>query len=80
MVAIPEKRGLGDAPRSLLCELAKIKSADVVLPLRSTAAGPSRALHLRCVTEPDEEQKLLLHRLGLTLPNRLGSRLVAAEM
>ena len=74
------KSGLGDAPRSLLCELAKIKSADVVLPLRSTAAGPSRALHLRCVTEPDEEQKLLLHRLGLTLPNRLGSRLVAAEM
>ena len=74
------KSGLGDAPRSVLCELAKIKSADVVLPLRSTAAGPSRALHLRCVTEPDAEQKLLLHRLGLTLPNRLGSRLVAAEM
>jgi hypothetical protein len=26
---------------------------------------------LRCVTEPDEAQKTLLHRLGVTLPRRL---------
>ncbi len=73
------KSGLGDAPRSLLSELSKIKSADVVLPLCTPTDGTSRALHLRCVTEPNEEQKLLLHRLGLTLPKRLGTRLAASE-
>jgi len=28
-------------------------------------------VRLRCVTAPDEAQKVLLHRLGLTLPQRL---------
>ena len=28
-------------------------------------------VRLRCVTEPDEAQKVLLHRLGITLPRRL---------
>ena len=44
--------GLGDAPRTLLYELAKIKSGDVVLPAKSTD-GVERTLQLRCVTEPD---------------------------
>jgi len=87
--------GLGDAPRTLLLELAKIKSGDVVLPVRRPACrescertsaakrepadqpsrgqadSPDRVVRLRCVTAPDEAQKLLLHRLGLTLPQRL---------
>lgn len=62
--------GLGDAPRTLLHELAKIRSGDVVLPAE-TAAGERKLIRLRHVTEPDAEQALLLHRLGLTLPRRL---------
>jgi transposase len=62
--------GLGDAPRTLLEEFAKIKSGDVVLPARM-ADGSGRTIHLRCVTTPDEAQKVLLNRLGLTLPQRL---------
>jgi transposase len=62
--------GLGDAPRTLLYELAKIKSGDVVLPAK-TADGSEKTLRLRCVTEPDAAQAQLLHRLGLPLPRRL---------
>ena len=64
------RAGLGDAPRTLLEEFAKIKSGDVVLPARM-ADGSQRTIHLRCVTTPDEAQKVLLNRLGLTLPQRL---------
>jgi transposase len=62
--------GLGDAPRTLLYELAKIKCGDVVLPAKA-ADGIERLLHLRCVTDPDAAQNQLLHRLGLPLPRRL---------
>lgn len=70
------RSGLGDAPRTLLLELAKIKSGDVVLPVRrlpaaSTADPPARLIRLRCVTTPDEAQKVLLNRLGVDLPQRL---------
>jgi hypothetical protein len=61
---------LGDAPRTVVEELAKIKSGDVVLPALS-ASGQARQIRLRCVTEPDAPQKALLSRLGLTLPRRL---------
>jgi len=64
------RAGLGDAPRTLIEEFAKIKSGDVVLPARM-ADGRDRAIHLRCVTTPDAAQKVLLNRLGLTLPQRL---------
>ena len=64
------RAGLGDAPRMLVEEFAKIKSGDVVLPARM-ADGGQRTIHLRCVTTPDEAQKVLLNRLGLTLPQRL---------
>lgn len=64
------RAGLGDAPRTLVEELAKIKSGDVVLPARCTD-GSERRIRLRCVTTPDEPQKVLLNRLGLTLPQRL---------
>jgi transposase len=62
--------GLGDAPRTLVEEFAKIKSGDVVLKARRID-GREHAISLRCVTTPDKPQKVLLNRLGLTLPQRL---------
>jgi transposase len=62
--------GLGDAPRTVVSEFAKIQSGDVVLPVR-TSDGTMREVRLRCVTTPDAAQKVLLNRLGLKLPTRL---------
>jgi hypothetical protein len=62
------RAGLGDSPRTILTELSRIHSADIVLPL---ADGSKRELRLRCVVRPDREQQLLLQRLGVTLPQRL---------
>jgi transposase len=66
-----QRSGLGDAPRTLLEELAKIKSGDIVLPTGTKEGHYNGTVHLRCVTEPDEAQKVLFHRLGITLPRRL---------
>ena len=63
--------GLGDAPRTVLESLSQIKSGDVTLCARRQTCGAERQIALRCVTEPDEAQSVLLHRLGLTLPRRL---------
>jgi len=71
--------GLGDAPRTVLQEFAKIKSGDVVLPAQSHA-GQKSTIRLRCVTEPDEAQKVLLNRLGLGLPRRLRRLNEVAQM
>ena len=60
--------GLGNSPRTVLEELARIQSTDVVLPL---AEDPQREIRLRCVVRPDRAQAALLDRLGLTLPERL---------
>ena len=65
------RSGLGDAPRTLIEELAKIRSGDVVLPTQSKAGQPSKTVRLRCVTTPDPAQKVLLNRLGIQLPQRL---------
>jgi transposase len=65
------RAGLGDAPRTVLLELARIKSGDVVLPTRGRVGQPDKRIRLRCVTAGDEAQKVLLNRLGLTLPQRL---------
>jgi transposase len=66
-----QRSGLGDAPRTLLEEFAKIKSGDVVLQARTGEGNSCREIRLRCVVEPDGAQKALLSRLGLTLPRRL---------
>jgi len=63
--------GLGDAPRTVLEEFARVKSGDVVLATRTADGQPGKTLRLRCVMSPDEGQKVLLSRLGLTLPQRL---------
>ena len=65
------RSGLGDAPRTVLEELAKIQSGDVVLPTQGSQGQDQGTIRLRCVTEPDDAQKVLLHRLGVTLPRRL---------
>jgi transposase len=66
-----KRSGLGEAPRRLLEEFSRIKSGDVVLSTRAKADQPKKTIRLRCVTLPDEAQKILLSRLGLTLPQRL---------
>ena len=64
-----QRAGLGHSPRTILEELRRIQSTDVVLP---TADG--RTLRLRCVVRPDPAQARLLDRLGLDLPERLRIR------
>jgi hypothetical protein len=64
-----QRAGLGHSPRTILEELRRIQSTDVVLP---TADG--RDLRLRCVVRPDPAQARLLDRLGLELPERLRIR------
>ncbi len=59
--------GLGNGPRPLIEEFDRIKSNDVVLP---TSNG--REVRIRCVTQTDESQRILLGRLGLKIPTRLG--------
>jgi transposase len=60
------RAGLGNSPRTILEELARIQSHDVVLP--TAAHGQIR---LRCVTQPDAAQAALLDRLGVVLPKRM---------
>jgi len=61
-----QRAGLGNSPRTILEELARIQSHDVVLP---TAAHGH--IHLRCVAQPDTDQSALLDRLGIVLPKRM---------
>jgi transposase len=61
-----KRAGLGNSPTTLLEELARIQSTDVVAP---TTDG--RTIRLRCVVRPDKAQTILLQHLGLTLPTRL---------
>jgi transposase len=61
-----QRAGLGNSPRTILEELARIQSHDVVLP--TAAHGRIR---LRCVTQPDPAQAALLDRLGIVLPKRM---------
>jgi transposase len=62
------RAGLGHSPRTILEEVARIQSTDVVVPL---ADEPGRELRIRCVVRPDKAQAMLLDRLGLRLPERL---------
>lgn len=62
------RAGLGNSPRTILDELARIQSTDVVVPL---ADSSGRELRIRCVVRPEKAQAVLLDRLGLRLPERL---------
>jgi hypothetical protein len=63
------RAGLGRSPRTILDELGRIQSTDIVLPMTD-----GRAVRLRCVVRPDLAQARLLDRLGLDLPERLRIR------
>lgn len=67
------RAGLGNSPRTVLEELARIQSHDVVLPTATHGR-----IRLRCVTQPDAAQAALLDRLGIVLPKRM--RLAEHEM
>jgi transposase len=60
------RAGLGNSPRTVLEELARIQSHDVVLPTATHGQ-----IRLRCVTQPDAAQAALLDRLGISLPKRM---------
>src|ERR1700675_32052 len=68
------RAGLGQSPRTILDELRRIQSTDVVLPTED-----GRDLRLRCVVRPDAAQAALLDRLGLELPERLRIRSPALD-
>jgi transposase len=63
-----QKAGLGNEPRRLLAELSELRAIDVVLPTRD-----GQEIRTRCVTQPNNHQKILLQRLGWDLPGRLHS-------
>ena len=58
---------IGNSPQCLLNELRSIKLNDVILP-----TSDNREIRLQCVTKPNDSQQLLLNRLGLALPGRIG--------
>src|SRR5436305_1324528 len=60
------RAGLGNSPRTILEELARIQSSDVVLPTATHGQ-----IRLRCITQPDPAQTALLDRLGIVLPRRM---------
>ena len=61
-------KGLGTCARKLIEQLGKVRSMDVVVPIRR---GESDAtLRIRTVEKPDEATRNLLNHLGLRLPNR----------
>ena len=61
-----QRAGLGNSPRTILEELARIQSHDVILPTASQGE-----IRLRCVTQPDAAQAALLDRLGINLRKRM---------
>jgi transposase len=52
--------GIGHSPRKLIEELANIRSMDVVLPLQE-----GHELKLRCVSQPEKSQQILLNQLRI---------------
>jgi transposase len=61
-----QRADLGNSPRTILDELSRIQSHDVVLPTATHGQ-----IRLRCVTQPDAAQAALLDRLGIVLPKRM---------
>jgi transposase len=58
--------GLGEEPRKVFEELAKIQLVDIALPTRK-----GLTIRKRCVGRPGEHQAILLQRLRLSLPSAL---------
>ena len=58
--------GLGDEPRRIFDELAKISLVDVLLPTRNGVE-----IRRRCLRRPTDHQAILLERLALNLPRQV---------
>jgi transposase len=61
-----QRADLGNSPRTVLEELARIQSHDVILPTPTHGE-----IRLRCIAQPDAAQAVLLQRLGIVLPKRM---------
>lgn len=61
-----KQAGLGDEPRKVIAELKNLQLTDVVLPTRKGVD-----IRLRCVSKPDADLALLMHKLKLKPPARL---------
>ena len=61
------RAGLGNSPRTVIDELARLQCVDVVLPIEGASE-----VRLRCVARPDAAQAAILDRMGLQVPRRLG--------
>jgi len=61
-----KKAGLGNEPRKVLDEIARIKVVDVVMPTRQ-----GTAIRKRCIAQPTKPQAILLQMLDLRLPQRM---------
>ena len=61
------RAGLGNSPLTILDEIGRIQSVDVVLPL---AEDPKRNIRIRCVVRPERAQALLLDRTASGLGSR----------
>ena len=61
-----QRAGLGNSPRTVLEEFARIQSHDVILPTATHGE-----IRLRCIAQPDPAQAALIDRLGIVLPKRM---------
>jgi hypothetical protein len=69
-----QRAGLGNSPRTILEELARIQSHDVVLPTATHGQ-----IRLRCTTQPDPAQAALLDRLGTSAQTHAPQRSRVAD-
>lgn len=65
---LAKAKGIAMTARRILDSLATIKSGDIILPLLD-----GRELRLRRVSRPDAQQAETLTRLGVDLPERIGT-------
>jgi transposase len=72
---IAKTKGLDMTARKVFASLATIKTGDIILPLVD-----GRELRLQRVSRPDRQQAELLARLGLDLPDRLGTDSLTTPM
>jgi transposase len=63
---LAKEKQIGLTARMILKTLHGIKSGDIILPLVD-----GRTLRLRRISQPDKDQKEILQRLGIKLPDRL---------
>jgi transposase len=72
---LAKAKGLQMTARKVLAALVTIKSGDIILPLLD-----GRELRLRRVSRPDRYQAEILTRLGVDLPERVGTDSISDPM